>query len=138
LWPILVLNAILVMLRALIAPEVAMRLGKTGMLVGVTAGMLVWTLLALAMPWWWRRCAALPELESVMNAQPVMWLLRSADWSRVALPGEHVRETWLLRHWRGGRWMVLTNQRLLAFKVSGLGRRSLAGCGNTQRAQLRC
>jgi hypothetical protein len=124
-WPMLVLIAILVMLRALIAPEVAMRLGKTGMLVGVTAGMLVWTLLALAMPWWWRRCAARPELESVMNAQPVMWLLRSADWSRVALPGEHVRETWLLRHWRGGRWMVLTNQRLLAFKVSGLGRRSL-------------
>lgn len=125
-WPLLALMLMLVALRLLITPQVTMHLGKTGLMAGVAIGLLMWTLLALATPWWWRRCAARPELEGVMNAQPVYWLMSSADWSRVALPGEHVRETWLLRHWRGGRWMVLTNQRLLAFKVQGLGRRTLA------------
>jgi len=116
---------LLMALRVLITPGMAEMLGKTLLLVVFTGlGLLSLGLMVLQV-WWWRRLARQPEQEAVLNALPVRWLLRHADWSRVALPDEHVRETWLLRHWWRPRWLVLTNQRLLVFKVQGLGRRTL-------------
>jgi hypothetical protein len=123
--PLLGAVLLLMALRVLITPGMAEMLGKTLLLVVFTGlGLLSLGLMVLQV-WWWRRLARQPEQEAVLNALPVRWLLRHADWSRVALPDEHVRETWLLRHWWRPRWLVLTNQRLLVFKVQGLGRRTL-------------
>lgn len=129
LWPLASLVLVLIATRILITPVVATTLGlNTATLLWLmAAAALGCTALAVTLHWWWHRCACQPDLEPIVNALPVRWLLHSADWMQHARPEEHVRETWMLRHWRGHRWMVLTNQRLMSFRVRGLGRRELEG-----------
>lgn len=127
LWPLASLLLALVVTRLLISPQVATALG-------LSKAALTWLLVVLVLgncalivvlQWWWRRCARQPGLEPIVNAMPVRWLLQSTNWIQHVRPEEQVRETWLLQHWRGRRWMVLTNQRLMSFRMSGLGRRQL-------------
>lgn len=74
-------------------------------------------LAALALqPSWLKRLARHSAFESALNQQALTWLRLTPHWARVAKPGEHARETWVMRDGMRQRWMVLTNRRLLAFR----------------------
>lgn len=74
-------------------------------------------LTALAMhPSWLKRLARQATFESTLNATALHWLRTTPHWAAVAKPGEHARETWVMRDGQRQRWMVLTSRRLLSFK----------------------
>jgi hypothetical protein len=75
------------------------------------------TLAALAVqPSWLKRLARHPAFESSLNQVALHWLRQTPAWAQVAKPGEHVRETWVMRDGQRQRWMVLTSRRLLSLK----------------------
>lgn len=125
--PFIGLVAWMVVLRVVMSPVGLGRmnsrpLAMTVIGVGVTT-MLVLGLLSTR---WLQRQARRPDAEAVLNIVPVRWLMRSDDWGRVAAPGEHVRETWLLRHLWRPRWVIMSNQRLLVFTARARARKLVA------------
>ncbi len=57
--------------------------------------------------------------EALLNERARLLLARPEPFWPLREEGETPRETLLLMRMRGGQWLVLTNQRLLLFKVSG-------------------
>jgi hypothetical protein len=67
---------------------------------------------------WLKYIARRADQEGRLNAQAVLCLLDSHAWSDIALPGEQVRETWLIKRPGQVRWLVLSNRRLLSFALN--------------------
>jgi hypothetical protein len=57
--------------------------------------------------------------EEAANARALRWLDENPAWQAVQLEQEHVRETIELQGAEGGLWLVLSNRRLVAFRVEG-------------------
>lgn len=92
----------------------------------VRFGSLGGMLAALALqPSWLKRLARHPAFESMLNQQALQWLRLTPHWAAAAKPGEHARETWLMRDGMRVRWMVLTSRRLLAFRSPPSGAQAL-------------
>jgi hypothetical protein len=83
---------------------------------GVVDALTALAALCAAVQWWWiGRTRGQDRFEPYFNAKPMQWLLNSASWSGEAQRGEHARETLLLHRPGHGRWLVLSNRRLLSF-----------------------
>lgn len=114
----------MLLIRLVLSPAVmGLSTGRMTVMAALATSVTVAALLAWWGTWWLRRQARQEAAEAVLNVVPVRWLMRSDDWQRVAVPGEHVRETWLLRHLWRPRWLILTNQRLLVFTARARARR---------------
>ena len=99
-------------------PGVRQAMG-TRPLVGLLLALLTLLVVTLfLLPAWMRRMSRRADAEGVLNAQATHLLLRTPAWAQVAEPGEHVRETWVLRRLGAPRWVVLSNRRLVVFKAA--------------------
>jgi hypothetical protein len=109
------------------------RLMEAGLVRGVWGAMLAqWLLVFLPLLAWmllaryrYRRVAANPAWEAILNRRAVAWLGRFDDYDAIAQPGELPCETALLVGWRP-RWLLLTNQRVLLFAAGPRERRLAA------------
>lgn len=128
-WPWLILPAWFVVWRAVLhhwqanvpsSPDMA-RLTLWAVAIGMLAGLVI---LLYAAERQMKRLAEAPWAEGLLNALAVRWLQSDETLASILEPGEQVRETFILQPLGGQRWMVLTDRRLLCFKVT-LGRRVL-------------
>lgn len=71
-----------------------------------------------------KRLAEAPWAEGLLNLLAVRWLQTDDALAQLLEPGEQVRETFILQPLGGQRWIVLTDRRLLSFRIT-LGRRVL-------------
>jgi hypothetical protein len=71
-----------------------------------------------------KRLAEASWAEGLLNLLAVRWLQTDDALAQLLEPGEQVRETFILQPLGGQRWIVLTDRRLLSFRIT-LGRRVL-------------
>lgn len=69
-----------------------------------------------------RRLAEAPWAEGLLNLLAVRWLQTDETLAQLLEPGEQVRETFILQPLGGQRWIVLTDRRLLSFRITLGGR----------------
>jgi len=125
--PFIGLVAWMLVLRVVMSPVGLGRMNSRPLAMTVIGvGVTFMLVLGLLSTRWLQRQARRPDAEAVLNIMPVRWLMRSDDWGRVAAPGEHVRETWLLRHLWRPRWVIMSNQRLLVFTARARARKLVA------------
>lgn len=65
-----------------------------------------------------RRAATDPGLEGLLNVRATSLLTADGVWAAYREPGERLRETFMLGPVGAVRWLVLTDRRLLSFRVT--------------------
>lgn len=84
---------------------------------------LAWMSMGLAVTAWafirrWRQAAYDPRFEGLLNVRAVSLLASDGAWTAYSEPGERLRETFMLGPIGTVRWMILTDRRLLSFRVT--------------------